>query len=200
MKKLIAIFLSLSLIFIFAGCGNSGQADKNPEINDLAISGKIDGVEFGLGSNVAEVKRHYSALAAKEDETHTEEDETHDHANEEFAYYNLINKETYTIIDIASARFYYLNSGEDKGIAAISTDGPTFGFTPGVTMKYEVEEAVEAKGETEAATEADLRFLPVRTEDVVILRYKYDSYQLNYYFYDNVLISTVLIDTSIWKI
>ena len=77
MKKLLAVLLCLLLAVSFVGCKNN-EADKNPEIENLAISGKIDGIEFGLGSNVEEVKRHYSALA-QNGHTHTEEDENHNH-------------------------------------------------------------------------------------------------------------------------
>ncbi len=197
MKKLLALCLAVCLVFAFAGCGNTETPETNPEIEELAISGKIDGIDFGLGSDVATVKQHYKSLAESQ-EDHFESDD-HDHSAEH-AYYNLITKDGYSIIDISTARFYYVQGSEDKGIAAISTDGPTFGFTPGVTMKYEVEESVESSGKTLNATEDDLRFLAVRTGDTVILRYEYNNYQLNYFFYENVLIATVLVDTSIWTI
>ena len=63
-----------------------------------------------------------------------------------------------------------------------------------------MEEANEQKGDTLNATDAELVFLAVRQEEVIILRYEYDNLRLDYYFYDNLLITTVLSDTDVWKL
>lgn len=199
MKKIIAILITAVLI-CFAGC-TGGNTDKNPqeEGNSIVSSGKIEGIDFGLGADVSTVKEHYSALAEEYSHNHTESD-GHDHSEDEnFAYYELIQEDGYSIIDIADARFYYLHDKQDKGIAAVATDSAAFGFTPGVTLKYEVEAAFEEKGDTVNAGEEELKFLAVRQDSVIILRYEFENYQLDFYFYDNMLITTVLLDTELWK-
>ena len=104
------------------------------------------------------------------------------------------------MIDISTARFYFENTKQDKGVSVIATDSETFGFTPGVTTKYEVEDSIKAEGETFNATDDELRFLAVRTEPVLVLRYEYEDYTLDFYFYENTLITTVLTDTDNWKL
>jgi hypothetical protein len=200
MKKLLAVVLCLALLLL-AGCsgGNDNNSSEN-EGGSIVSSGKIEGIDFGIGADVATVKQHYSALAEEYKQNHTENGEHSHGEDEQFAYYELIEKTDYSIIDIADARFYYLNAQEDKGIAAVATDSEAFGFTPGITTKYEVEEANEQKGDTLNATDAELIFLAVRQEEVIILRYEYDNLRLDYYFYDNLLITTVLFDTDVWKL
>lgn len=202
MKRVLAVILCLALLLL-AGCSGGSDKDNSSseEGNTIVSSGKIEGIDFGLGADVTTVKQHYSALAEEYKQNHTGEDgHNHGEEDEHFAYYDFTEKTDYSIIDIADARFYYLNGQEDKGIAAIATDSAAFGFTPGVTTKYEVEEATEKEGETLNATEAELVFLAVRQEDVILLRYEYDNYRLDYYFYDNMLITTVLSDTDVWRL
>ena len=199
MKKLIAIFLCISLLGLAACSGGEGK-DENPSegtVSSPVASGKIDGIDFGLGADVSVVREHYYSLAVSDSSVDTGDD--HNHENEEpQAYYNHTEKDGYSVIDISEARFYYVHGKEDKGIAAVATDSAAFGFTPGVTYKYEIEEATEAEGETLNAGEKELKFLAVRQEEVIVLRYEYENYQLDYYFYDNMLITTVLLDTTIW--
>jgi len=199
MKRLLALLLSL-LMVCFVGCSqNNNDSSADTDIVSTAKTGKLDSVEFGLGADVEQVKEHYSKLAEEYEKEHSSED-SHNHNGEVSAYYNLIKKDGYSVIDIASARFYYLNDQQEKGIAAVSTDGEVFGFTPGVTMKYEVEEAINAKGDIKSGTEDEMKFLAVRTEPIVVLRYDFENIRLDFYFYDNVLISTVILDTNVWKI
>ena len=198
MKRLLALLLSL-LMVCFVGCSqNNNDSSADTDIVSTAKTGKLGSVEFGLGADVEQVKEHYSKLAEEYEKEHSSED-SHNHDNEVSAYYNLIKKDGYSVIDIASARFYYLNDQKEKGIAAVSTDGEVFGFTPGVTMKYEVEEAINVTGDTISGSEEEMKFLAVRTEPIVVLRYDFENIRLDFYFYDNVLISTVILDTNIWE-
>lgn len=206
MKRLICLLLCLAML-VLAGCEKkdtdvSSQKSATGEIDNLVADGKLDGIKFGLGADVSEIKAYYKNLANEYNNSHdhSDEDINHIHDEDNYAYYAEKIEADYTVIDISTARFYYEKGKEDKGIAVIATDSATFGFTPGVTTKYDVEDALKADGETINAGETELKFLAVRTEPVIVLRYEFGDYRLDYYFYDNVLITTVLADTSVWKI
>ena len=207
MKKLIAISLCLALVFsLFVGCSKDTSSDDasgstaTGKIDSMAEKGKLEGIKFGLGSDIEEVKAHYQGLAIKYENEHGNDNHDHGVTGEEAHYYYLKDKETYTEIDISSARFYFEKGKEEKGISVIACDSDTFGFTVGVTTKYEVEDAVKAEGESFNATEAELRFLAVRTEPILVHRYEYENYVLDFYFYDNLLVTTVIMDTENWKL
>lgn len=207
MKKIIALALCICLIScLFAGCGKSepskdtSSSTATGKIDSLASKGKIDGVDYGLGADIETVKAHYKELAEKYAEEHGDDDHDHGVTGAEAHYYYLDEYEDYTVIDVSSARFYYENGKEDKGVSVIASDSDTFGFSVGVTTKYEVEEALRAEGKSVNAGEDELRFLAVRTEPVLILRYEFGDYQLDFYFYDNLLITTVIIDTENWTL
>lgn len=206
MKKILALVLCFSLLAL-AGCGAapsssepSSSKSATGEIDNLAADGKVDGIEYGLGADIEEVKTYYENLANEYATEHAGSDE-HVHGDaEEYHYYNFEEGEDFCTIDISKARFYYETGKEDKGVAVIATDSETFGFVPGETMKYEVEDAIKAEGDIFEATEDELRFLAVRTEPLIVLRYEFEDYQLEFYFYDNLLVTTVLIDTNNWNI
>ncbi len=207
MKKIIILALCICLIScLFAGCGKaevSSETDSTTatgKIDSLAAEGKLDGVKYGLGADIEELKSYYEALANEYEENHGDDNHDHGMTGEEAHYYYLDEYEEHTVIDVSSARFYYENGKEDKGISVIATDSDVFGFSVGVTTKYEVEDAVKAEGDTFNATEDELRFLAVRTEPVLVLRYEFDDYQLDFYFYDNLLMTTVITDTENWTI
>ncbi len=201
MKKLLCLLLSLCLL-VLAGCGaqdsnSSDSSDKN-SIEASAAEGKLEGIKYGLGADVDGVKEYYSKLAADYEAQHIDGD-GHNH-DTDAPFYMESREEGYTVLDISTARFYFENEKKDKGIAAIATDGEVFGFTPGVTAQYEVEEAISLKGKVINAGESELKLLAVRTEPVLILRYGFEDYQLDFYFYDNLLITTAISHTKNWKI
>lgn len=195
MKKALALILCV-FMFCLAGCGtdrnDSSDTSSLGKIETVVASGKLEGIEYGLGADIEKTKQHYSNLAAEYEKNHKDGD-GHDHSHDtDAAFFSEKEKDGYVIFDISSARFFYKKGSEGKGISAIATDGDVFGFTAGVTTKYEVEEAMTENGESLTATDEELFFLPVRTEPVLILRYDIEDVQLDYYFYDNTLITTVI--------
>ena len=198
--------LCISLVTL-AGCGAapsssepSSSKSATGEIDSLAADGKVDGIKYGLGANLEELKEYYETLAEEYEAEHSGTDEHVHNDGEEFHYYAFEEGEDFCTIDISKARFYYETGKEDKGVSVIATDSETFGFVPGETMKYEVEDAIKAEGDIFEATEDELRFLAVRTEPLIVLRYEFVDYQLDFYFYDNLLVTTVLIDTNNWNL
>lgn len=194
MKKIICLVLCF-LMLCLAGCGgdkenSSSDASALGKIETVVAKGKLDGIEYGLGADIEKVKEYYSNLAAEYEKEHNDGD-GHSH-DMDAPFFAEDKKDGYIIYDISFARFFYEKGKESDGISAVATDGEVFGFTPGVTTKYEVEEAMTKEGESLNATEEELFFLPVRTEPVLILRYEIEDIQLDYYFYDNTLITTVI--------
>ena len=210
MKKTICLLLSVLMITLcFAGCGGKDKDNSSSDdaalgnIEASAMEGKLDTVKYGLGAEVDEVKDHYKKLADDYKASLEDEDEHHDHnpdAEDNFAYYSVEKKKGYTVIETTDARFYYIPKNEDAGVLAIATDSEIFGFTPGVTSKYEVEMELAEEGETVNASEAEKLLLAVESDPIVILRSTFDNYQLDFYFYDNVLITTTIVDTENWNV
>lgn len=208
MKKILSIIICLCLIFSLSACGgnrNDALEDDSQKdyIEQTVRKGKLDICEYGLGSDIEAVKDYYKQLADNYDEI-TEEHDTegcnHDHTSDpNFAYYEVSKKNGYTVIETADVRFYYTKNTED-GITAIASDSAVFGFTPAVTTKYEVEDAIAASGKTVNANEDDLKLLAMPSDSVIILRYTFDEYQLDFYFYENSLITTVILDREKWEI
>lgn len=208
MKKLLSVSICLLLVISLSACGGNGNdvSSDNSEkdtIEQTVRKGKLDICEYGLGSDIEAVKDYYKQLADNYEEI-TEEHDTegcnHDHTSDpDFAYYELSKKKDYTVIETADVRFYYTKNTED-GITAIASDSAVFGFTPAVTTKYEVEDAINASGKTVNANEDDLKLLAMPSDSVIILRYTFDEYQLDFYFYENSLITTVILDREKWGI
>lgn len=209
MKKLLCIVLSLTLL-CFAGCSGDDSSSSDSSIDNSVkqsvAEGKLGEIKYGLGADVTEVKEYYSGLVDEYEAIHTgdnagegHEDEAHVHdPNDELQipYYDEDEDDGYTEIDVLTARFYYETDNEDKGITAIATDVDIFGFTMGITTKQEVEEAVGTDGETFNATADEIRFLAFPTEPLIILRYELENCYLDFYFYDNAIVTTLIRDKN----
>ena len=206
MKKALSLLLCLMLVFT-VGC--TGGAEDNSSDQTASLSkieksvkeGKFDTVKYGIGDNAEEVKSYYQKLASDYAYAHSSEvegeDAEHNHnheIDEDFAFFQEVYRENYTLFKTASERFY-CRAGK---VIAVSCDSTVFGFTPAVTNKYEVEEKITTKGETVKAKVQDLVFNPFAPEDTIILRYNIDDYQLDFYFYENLLLSAVIIDKERW--
>ena len=207
MKKALSLLLCLMLVFT-VGC--TGGAEDNSSDQTASLSkieksvkeGKFDTVKYGIGDNAEEVKSYYQKLASDYAYAHSSEvegeDAEHNHnheIDEDFASYEEVQRDGYTLVKTAKARFY-CKAGK---VVAVSTDSDVFGFTPAITSKYEVEEAIIADGKTFTAKAEDFVFSPFASEGTIILRYEIDNYQLDFYFYENSLLSTVIIDTEKWN-
>ncbi len=208
MKKLLCLFLSLA-IFCLAGCSgdensslDTGSIDN--EIETAVSEGRFDMSDYGIGAEVAKVQEYYSGLVEDYEalhmgdgasEGHEDEAHVHDHNDElKIPYYDEDEKDGYTEIDVSDIRFYYETENKDKGITVIATDVDVFGFTMGITTKQEVEEAIGDKGKTINATADEIRFLAFPTEPLIILRYEYENRELDFYFYDNAIVTTLIRD------
>ena len=207
MKRLFCIALCF-LALCLSGCGNNEDTPSNSttaeKIETIVGIGKFEDMEYGLGADVDTVKDYYSGLVDEYNEIHMNDsqDGEHSHVHDHEAvipYYSLNKNDGYTEIDVSDVRFYYINKKSENGISVIATDKDVFGFTMGSTTKYDVEEAMAVKGETRNATEDDLRLLAFPTEPMVILRYEYENRMLDFYFYENMLVTVAIIDSENWE-
>lgn len=205
MKKLIVLGLCFAMLFL-AACSNtpddevSSQPDALSEIEVAAAKGELEGLKFPLRADADEVKDYFKQLEKDYLKEHGDDEQDHNHFMEDegYAYYELLDMPKYMLIDTAEARYYYSGRNKSKGILAIATDNEIFGFTPGITSKYEVEAEFTTPGETVTADEGDLEMLSMAQDNLIILRYTFDDYQLDFYFSENKLITTALVDAENW--
>jgi hypothetical protein len=202
MKKLLCLVLSLALL-CFAGCSNdkdiSSSSNGKTAVKDSVASGKLGNIKYGLGAKADEVSKYYSDLVKDYEAIHTGENAGVGHENEahvhdpndelQIPYYELGTKGKYTEIDVLTARFYY---DGDKKIEAIATDTDIFGFVMGLTSKQEVVNEVGTDGKTINATKDDLKFLSFPSEPMIIHRYELENCYLDFYFYDNALVTALI--------
>lgn len=205
MKKVLCYILAFCLLFLI-GCGSnkdtSSSKNDNTEIETAISSGKIKTAEYGLGASAKEVTNHYKKIVDDYEAIHMgehagdgHEDEMHVHdANDEdkIPYFDLSEKGKYTEIDVADYRFYYETQNENKGIVAIATDTDVFGFVMGNTTKQEVEKSLDKTGKTLNATNEDNLFLAFPQDGLIIFRCTYEERELDFYFYENLLVTAVI--------
>lgn len=208
MKKILLFFLCVSMLLLAAckhnddGLTSFQEADYETKIENTAAKGELEGIKFSLGADIGGVKSYFKKLADDYNANHQNDGE-HNHNfgsldDEEYAYYNVVDKTAYSVIETANARYYYDRDNRTAGIVAISSDSTVFGFTPGLTTKYEIELEFKSEGKTVSAEEKDLELLSMPTASVLILRYTFEDYQLDFYFSENMLISTAIIDRENW--
>ena len=205
MKKIVCMLLSLALLFSLAGCNNNqnGTANINSgevSIEEYAKNGQIPEQKFALGTNIETVKKYYSDLISQyEQENPNEENTGHSHEELEAYYFDVTEGQLTVRMDTGNTSFYYEKSKADQGISVISTKENAFGFETGSATKQEIEMAFDSKGKTIDATEDDMYFV-IQTEPCVILRYIFENVKLDFYFSDNVLTTTVIMNTQNWTV
>ena len=204
MKKIVCMLLSLAILFSFAGCkkGDNPSSVNSGEtsVEEYAKQGQIPELKFSLGADIESVKQYYSDLVAQFEKEETEEENPgHNHEDLEAYYFDVAEGEKTVRMDTGNTFFFYEKAKADKGISVISTKETAFGFVPGSTIKQEIEMAFESKGETLDATEDDMYFV-IQTDTSVILRYTFENIKLDFYFTDNILMTTVIMNTQNWTV
>lgn len=203
MKKLVSLVLILCML-CFVGCADDKKdttVSNSKEIETAVSSGKFENAEHGIGSEYETVKTYYKTIYDDYMALHSGENAGEGHENDEYAdgehdvdfpYYSHETKGEYIEIDILDFRFYYNAGNTDKGMVAIATDGDVFGLIAGLATKQEVEEKVGKEGNTLNASDADLIYLAFPEEDMLLLRYEYEYNVLDFFFYENALVTTVI--------
>ncbi len=205
MKRIICLLISLAMLFSLAGCKKEENNNSNPNGSEISVEeyakkGQIPEQKFALGTDIETVKKYYSDLVAQYSEENPNEENTgHSHEDVEAYYFDVIEGEKTVRMDTGNTTFFYEKAKADKGISVISTKETAFGFVPGSTTKQEIELAFETKGKTLDATEDDMYFV-IQTDSYVILRYNFENIKLDFYFTENLLMSTVIANTQNWTV
>ncbi len=194
MKKVISVLLCLLLIVTFASCAKKKekkQDTQNTGIISIAETGKITEAEFAVGNDL-------SLLKEKMDTQRNE------HAGEEHGYGEshdlMMHKEgnTFSYYTDSSISYYYRSNNKEAGVAAIISYDAAFGFTVGLTNKYDITTAISDTPVVSKATEKQTFFLLFALEDCEILTYKAGKYNLNFYFSNGLLLCTALVNPELW--
>ena len=90
------------------------------------------------------------------------------------------------------------SSNSKNGISVIVSTDDAFGFKNGSSRKDVEDRLSSLKTQKLNAGEDELYFVPL--SEALILRYVSGKYQLDFYFYENALVATVLRDTENWTI
>ena len=204
MKKIVCMLLSLGILFSFAGCkkgdGPTNVNSGETSVEEYAKKGQIPEQKFVLGADIETVKKYYSDLVSKyEQENPNEENTGHSHEELEAYYFDVAEGEKTVRMDTGNTSFFYEKAKADKGVSVISTKETAFGFVPGSTIKQEIEMAFASKGTTLEATAEDMYFV-IQTDTSVILRYTFENIKLDFYFTDNILMTTVIMNTQNWTV
>ena len=205
MKKLLALILCLLLALSFAACSKSNGpvssddtasvADKSEEFARAVGEGKIPEIKFALGDSVDDLREHYNELCEDMEENH--ESGGHVHTDSDI----LLNKsegELSVTYEISTEKYYYEKAKRKNGISVICSLEDAFGFKQG-TSRTDVEAALASLTLTALnAGEDELYFVPIA--EAIVLRYKNEGKQLDFYFSSNELVAAVLRDTANWTI
>ncbi len=204
MKKLFTVILAVLMLFSLAACGGKDDTetpsapaipDKSDEVAAAVSEGRIPELEFKLGDSTSDLRTRFNELLEDMEDAH--EGGGHVHNDGDI----LLDKSegelsmTYTV---GTAGYYYEKEKSKNGIAVLLSLEDAFGFKQG-TPRADVETAL-AKLSLKSlnAGEDELYFVPI--PEAIILRYKKDGRQLDFYFSDNELVATVLRDLNNWTI
>ena len=202
MKKLIAVLLALSFVFAFAGCKKedapaptSSVENRSDEIAEAVAAGGIPEAEYKLGEKISTLSERYNEIINEQYNTPTDGGHVH---GENDIYYDRTEGELSVSYAFSKFRYYYEKAKSTNGVSVVVSTDDAFGFKNGSSRK-EVEDRLSSlKTEKLNAGEDELYFVPI--SEALILRYKSGKYQLDFYFYNNELVATVLRDTENWTI
>lgn len=197
MRKLLAVFLSVSCLLLICGCksnkkdNTSSPAEAENKIEQILINGKIQGTDYALGTSVEQIKTDtkYGEIDAQEG--------THNSGNELF----IVAEEKATRLVYNSCYYYYENGKEDKGISSIVSFVSIDGLECGQSGPDEVRVAFSSvQFEQRNITADDVYFVSAPLENCFALSYSKDSRRIDFVFSDGVLIAINLIDTENWSL
>lgn len=201
MKKIIAILISLVFLFSLAACGDKeapktegDEALKNSIAESVSV-GKIPEVKYAIGTASEEIDKYYADIEKQMEEAH--EGDGNVHSDDDMMLNSMEGYLSYTY-EIGTEKYFYEKAKKAAGISVICSLEDAFGIKQG-TSKSEVEAALTGlELQTLQASEEELYFVPLI--EAIVLRYKSGDYRLDFYFSNNELVATVLINTKNWTI
>ena len=200
MKRYIAVLLAVLTLFSFCSCGdnshNISDDDLSSDIMYYLSLGKIKEADFALGTNPEEID---NAKLEPSHEIGGDANVGDEHNHEQ----GVVKEEGVVSYHYTYGPFqYYYNKGkEDKGVSFIVSLDKAYGFTVGITSKFEIENALSnLEPEKRKAESDDFFFMVVEIEDCEMLIYEYEKYTLSFYFKDDILICTTLQNSEEWSL
>lgn len=197
MKRLIAVLLSVCLLFALSACkGDKEDTNSTPSATqtvDLAAlmkQGKVPEAEFTIGTAVDTILNSHT-----EDEGTVNDGHNHDEIMVEEGNRSCS-------ISLDGFRYYYEKAKEESGISSIVCQFNAYGFEVSeITGKNDVISAFPNMEYTEhVATNEEIYFLPFEIEDCVVITYTADNFRLDFFFVDNSLLAVNLVDTNLWTL
>lgn len=207
MKRIICIMISAAVaVTAMSLCGCSvGNANNTPtttksalntleNVKNLAKSGKIDTVEYTLGTKADSIIQKYSTTAAEN--TDSTADDDHNHEND--IVFDVTEKTDYTRIILDTAQFFYNNDDPNKQIGVIACTADAYNFKAGNCYSDDVIDALGKPDSTDIPAAEDLIYTFGVPSSVSRITYNFDNIRLDFVFVDDNLIATVLTDTAIY--
>lgn len=195
MKKIVALCLVLLNIFLLCGCNDRqdvSEDDFSTNITYYMSIGKIQEADFALGTLPEEVEN------TKLDSSHIISGEgNHDHEQQ------IVKEEGNVSYHYIYGPFhYYYNKGkESDGLSFVVSFDQAYGFSAGLTTKFEIKDALKGLEATERPAESnDQFFMIVELENCEMLIYEHGKYQLAFYFTNDTLVCTTLQNTDNWSV
>jgi len=203
MKKLIAVILSFLLCLSLAACSkevvsSNDYKQKMETITESLNKGKIPEIEYALGDNPDGIKKHFEDLLGNESH---DEDEGHNHSHDEVTSFTVTQGLRSVKMDAGKFVYHYEIDKKEKGVSVIVSYTEAFGFTAGESTMQDVAACFDPNSvKTVLPSDDDMYFLVYPSSDCMVLRYEKDNLKLDFYFSENVLIATVLLDKSNWTL
>ncbi len=202
MKKIVSLMLCLLMVIGIVGCGKTeGEKEEekpqnvSAEFKTNVTAGKIPEVKFAVGTAASELDKYYSDTEKAMEEAHNGGGEVH--SDDDMLLSSVEGFSTHTY-EIGSEKYFYEKSKKDKGVSVICSLGDAYGFKHG-TSKADVEAALEGlELQTLKAGESELYFVPLI--EAVILRYTEGDIRVDFYFNNNELVATTLLNFKNWTI
>lgn len=202
MKKIIAVLLALTFVLAFVGCKKeetpaptSSVENRSDEIASAVAEGKIPEAEYKLGEKTSTLSNHYTEIVNAQYQQPEEGGHVHGDGD---VYYDRLEGDLSISYAFGVYRYYYEKEKSKNGVSVIVSTDNAFGFKQGSSRKDVEDRLSSLKTQKLNAGEDELYFVPL--SEALILRYVSGKYQLDFYFYNNELVATVLRDTENWTI
>ncbi len=217
MKRIVAITLSLILMFTFVSCAD-GNNDNNISsadssrltlstgatvpIKDYVAKGEIFNCEFKVGTPIQSIKDayHYGddvywGTSSNEGESDSSEVKN----NIDATPLEIYGEDPIRMIT-GDAKYYYHPAAESKGIAFVAYFGDAYGFRVGISEPEDIRKAIGDIASVDGfANGEDLFFFFGQPEGVYQLEYTFDNaYTLSFYFENGKLAATTLYGVELW--
>lgn len=164
-------------------------------VKKLAMQGKIDTVDYSLGTKADSIIQKFSTTAAENIES-TAADNEHNHENHVF---DVTEKTGYTRIILDTAQYFYNNDDPNKQIGVIACTADSYNFKAGNCYSDDIIDALGKPDSKDIPAAEDLIYTFGVPNGVSRITYNFGKIRLDFVFVDDNLIATVLTDTEIYK-